>query len=139
WDTYLEAALFATRVRMQSITKYSPYYLVYRRNPRLASDNYPEIPLQALSKDELVVRIEGVRHARDLANDRLLERAKNASLLDPDLVKDEPSALQLSIGDWVLLKNQHRTKCQAKWFGPYRIVARNPLGTYTLATPKGDI
>ena len=35
WDEYLDAILFSYRVSCQDSTKYSPFYLVYGRHPRL--------------------------------------------------------------------------------------------------------
>ena len=38
WDLYLDQALFACRVRTNSTTKESPFYLVYGQHPHLFGD-----------------------------------------------------------------------------------------------------
>ena len=38
WETYLESVLFAYRTSKQASTKYSPFYLLYGREPRLPVD-----------------------------------------------------------------------------------------------------
>ncbi|KAL7320105.1 hypothetical protein PS15m_000023 [Mucor circinelloides] len=38
WDDFVNAALWASRIRMHSTTGFSPYYLVYGREPRLPGD-----------------------------------------------------------------------------------------------------
>jgi len=38
WDNYLEQALFAMHIHTHTSTKRSPFYLLYRVNPRLLGD-----------------------------------------------------------------------------------------------------
>ena len=38
WDRYLDSVLFAYRTSKQASTKYSPFYLMYGREPRLPID-----------------------------------------------------------------------------------------------------
>ena len=45
WDLYLNQALFASRVRTHSTTRFSPLFLLYRREPKLPTDEAGLTPL----------------------------------------------------------------------------------------------
>lgn len=38
WESYLESVLFAYRTSKQASTKYSPFFIMYGREPRLPVD-----------------------------------------------------------------------------------------------------
>jgi hypothetical protein len=38
WESYLESVLFAYRTSKQASTKYSPFFVMYGREPRLPVD-----------------------------------------------------------------------------------------------------
>ncbi len=38
WDQYIDAALYAYRISIQDSSRYSPFFLMYNRNPRKAID-----------------------------------------------------------------------------------------------------
>lgn len=42
WDKCLSAAEFALRVRIHTVTEFSPFFLLYGRHPRLPGDDPPE-------------------------------------------------------------------------------------------------
>jgi transposase InsO family protein len=138
WDLYIEAAVWATRIRKHATTGFSPYYLVYGRHPPMpedvgtAGESGENAPDKETDLDALLARIAEVRTARSLATRQLLDRAVQAGLQDPLKFKGAPF---FSVGDWVLLRNETHTKLQARWLGPYRIFKRHPLGTYALETP----
>jgi hypothetical protein len=41
WDKFLPQAVWATRVRKHSVTKKSPFYLVYGVEPRIPGNSTP--------------------------------------------------------------------------------------------------
>jgi hypothetical protein len=43
----------------------------------------------------------------------------------------------LDEGQWVLVRHENPKKFESKWFGPYQIIEKMPLGTYRLQDPKG--
>ena len=137
WDQYLAQAVFAARVRIHATGRYSPYYLLFRRNPRLPDDENLIRPLIVEPHDveKLEGRLERLQHARMAANQKLVERAIKAQKLRAAFVKESP----FKEGDWVLVRAESRNKFEGRWFGPYQVVKRMLLGTYRLADPKGNV
>jgi len=80
-------------------------------------------------------RIEKMQHARMVANRKLVEKAIRARQLREDSVK----LASFRNGDWVLVRAENRQKFEGRWFGPYRVVEANILGTYRLQDPSGQI
>jgi transposase InsO family protein len=80
WDQYLPQALFATRIRIHSGTERSPYFLLYGKNPRIASDPNRIRPLAPGPEagQEILDRLGRIRHARNIANENLVEKAIKA-------------------------------------------------------------
>ncbi|KAJ5131586.1 hypothetical protein N7448_005744 [Penicillium atrosanguineum] len=115
WDLYLQQALFATRVHEYAVTRFSPFYLVYRVHPRIPSDPSDGSGTEALRTDA----IRNLSDARTKANELLLTRAIRTKR--------------------VLIRNETGKKFESKWFGPYQVLQSHPLGTYALAEPNGHV
>jgi transposase InsO family protein len=135
WDEYLPQALFAARVREHATTGSSPFYLVYGQPPRLPGD------ADEIQKGDDVVEIDrkilAVNHARSKANEDLLYKAVRAAKVEDDNVTHRHGSL--AEGMWVLVRNEAKQKFESNWFGPYKIIKANPLGTYALAEPGGRV
>jgi transposase InsO family protein len=137
WDQYLHQALFAIRIRVHTTTRYSPYYLLFGRQPRLPDDPNPVRPLQTQDSDweALLRRINSMQHARVVANKELVKRALAVMKIKRDIVK----VVRFTEGDWVLVRAENRNKFEGRWFGPYKVLKAMPLGTYRLADPQGNV
>ena len=137
WDQYLAQALFAVRVRIHTTSRESPYYLLFGRQPPLPSDANEIRPLQVTPTewDEVLRRIEGMKHARIVANERLVARAIAAGKTRDERVKPR----FIREGDWVLVRAEARHKFEGRWAGPYRVDKTMPLGTYRLTEPGGNV
>jgi hypothetical protein len=145
WDEFLDQAVFATRVRTHSVTKYSPFYLLYGVNPRLPGDTSPPresmAPLDELEERE--ARLEfTARELEELGQDRAAayhrslaqaERIRNRIQVDP-----ETPEYYFSIGDTVKMKHHSKEKFEFSWKGPYQVVKLGHPGTYWLMTPRGN-
>ena len=138
WDEYLHQALFAVRIRIHSVSKHSPFFLLYGVDPRLPGDpNEPEL------SDNQEARLEGIiaRHAaaneaRLVHNKALVERAIKARIVrDQILKKDE----DIPVGTYVLVRDESPLKFKSKWFGPYKVVLAAPIGTYALQDAYGKV
>lgn len=133
WDQYLPQALFACRIRTHSTNKYSPFYLLYGRHPNLPTDDNPPKPIEVPVTDEQhEQRIEKLITARTQANELAYERAVNSAKVRDLLVKLTP----FEPGDWVLVRHESPQKFESRWFGPYQVLERQPLGTYRLIDPQ---
>src|SRR5579871_2195976 len=86
WDLYLDAALFACRVRTSTTTKTSPFYLLYGRHPHLLGDQNITLPVETESApyDE---RLKLVQSARMEAAMATHERALKDKSVQDQLVK----------------------------------------------------
>ena len=145
WDEFLDQTIFSLRVRTHSVTRYSPFYLLYGVDPRLPGDTGPPresmMPLDELEQQE-VRREFTAREFDQLGMDRAAayhrsvaqaERIRNRLNLDPDTPDH-----YFSIGDLVKMKHHSKEKFEFAWKGPYHIVQLGHPGTYWLMTPRGN-
>ncbi|KOS36085.1 hypothetical protein ACN38_g13229, partial [Penicillium nordicum] len=133
WDEYLTKALFATRVREHTVTRKSPYFLVYGVQPRIVTDE--DSPVADQAKTDRDKQIQQLADARSKANELLLVHAvKKQKIRDSAVTKTS-----FKPDDWVLVRNESKKKFESTWFGPYKVVQSHPLGTYALAEPSGRV
>ena len=133
WDEYLTQAVFAARVREHTVSKRSPYFLVYGVHPRITSDNDDSPDLRPQEGRE--GQIQRLADARSKANELLLAHAiKKRQIRDEAVTKTG-----FKPGDWVLVRNEGKKKYENTWFGPYKVLQSHPLGTYALAEPGGRV
>ena len=129
WDRYLDQALFAARIRTHSTTRFSPFYMLYGRQPRLPMDENGITPLtDNVREDKLplfeTLRMEALRNTEERA-------LKNKQAWDAAI-----TPIQYKPDDYVLVRAENQLKWQGKWFGPYRVRRAMPLNTYELETPQ---
>lgn len=48
WDVFLDATLFSLRSKIQTTTKYSPFFLMYAREARFPSEVPEELPVSLI-------------------------------------------------------------------------------------------
>jgi len=131
WDEYLTQSLFATRIRTHSITKQSPFFLLYGVQPRLRNEEL--VPYEA---ENAIKRHEVANEARLIANHELVEKAIKAGL-----VRDEQLQIKadIPVGTYVLVREEALRKFRPKWFGPYKVIMSAPIGTYALQDCHGRV
>jgi len=139
WDSYLPQAVFSCRIRQHRSSQFSPYYLVYGQNPRIPEDSVSGGDRGSVEPVDQEQRIKTLKHARQLANERMLEKAAKAGLVSADKWKDDSQQRSLSVKDWVLIRNESPEKLEPRWYGPLQVHRRHWLGTYALKTPDGRI
>ena len=144
WDEFLAQAILALRVRTHSVTKFSPFYLLYGVQPRLPGDTHP--PRECMEDlDELEKRearqeftartLDELGQARAAAYHRSLaqaEKMQRRGNIDP-----EASDHYFKEGEWVKLKHHAKTKFEFTWKGPYVVVKLGHPGTYWLMNTNG--
>lgn len=128
WDEFLNSALFACRTRTHSVTKMSPFKLIYGVEPRLFGDE----PDLFRTNVDFAERLETVQTARHEANRLLLEKATRT--LKARAIHHSKNAETFEEGDWVLLRNEKKEKLHATHLGPFRIFKKLWFGTYLLET-----
>jgi hypothetical protein len=130
WDEYLTQAVFATRLRIHAVSKYSPFYLLYGVNPRLPGDPYEASDgTEEVKVQEMIERHGRSNESRVDANKKLVEAAIRVSL-----VRDEQFApkADIKVGTYVLVRDENPRKFRSTWYGPYKVIMAAPIGTYAL-------
>jgi hypothetical protein len=132
WDEMLSTALFNCRIKAHHFTKMSPFKLVYGLEPRLTGDK-EDFDLENLDAD-FETRFKALHTARHEANRLLLQRAIYSNKLRSEKMPKNSSTLEPNVGDWVMLENPARYKFNCTYFGPFKVLKKSWLGTYTIGT-----
>ena len=152
WHKQVEAAVFADRVTVSSVTGYSPYYLLHGTHPLLPFDLLEATFLvdgfrSGLSTSELLaLRIQQLhKHDHDLKC--AAEVLKKARLRSKEqfnrryITKLQKEAFQP--GELVLIRNTRlestlsRMKTEPRYLGPYEVVRKTRGGSYILKEMDG--
>jgi transposase InsO family protein len=145
WDEYLAQAVFAIRIRTHSVTKYSPFYLMYGMEPRLPGDSDPPSESMLPMTEEELIQAQG-EYAANLLEDLGQARAAawkrsetQAELMKRrNVINDNVGDHYFGLNDWVKLKNfGAQSKFQFTWKGPYLIRKLGPPNVYYLNDPSG--
>jgi hypothetical protein len=134
WDNYVDYALMVHRATPHSITKYSPYYLLYGRNMRLP--NMADLSaLMEMSEEKHEVQDRVTEHIQTLAG-KLSEAHDVVQKLNK-IGREKQKAyydrnaklVTYSVGDYVYLKEMavgvgKSRKFRNRWRGPYLITKR---------------
>jgi hypothetical protein len=122
WDHYLDSALFAARTIRQNSTTYSPFELVYGRNPQREFN--VSIPKTGTYEDRIwayiirdIARLQLVRKKAGVFIEKAQERQRKKQ-------DQKASAEKLQIGDQVLhyrniVDSSWSAKLEPKWEGPF--------------------
>jgi len=119
WDLYLNQMLAAIRFHVNESTKYSPFFLLYNRDPVLPLDSILK-PRRRYQGDQYHKIALEQQHKIFTAVYKNLKQAKKRQNKYADQNSQE---IHLKVGDPVYLKNQRRTsKLDNKWTPYYRII-----------------
>ena len=137
WDEGIQIALYAIRCTKQDSLQHSPFELMFGRKPRenlrIIYELYKgEEPPQQLA--EYISKLEErMKCARRLAADNLMNvQDYMKAKYDKKTVNRE-----FNVGDSVLVFNPVRSRpLQAKYHGPYKIIARSGQNNYIVSTPS---
>ncbi|VDI75598.1 Hypothetical predicted protein [Mytilus galloprovincialis] len=142
WPDYLQGVMMSFRNTIQTeSTQYSPYYLVFGREPRNPIDIalIPE-STKGLSKDAesaLKLIVDNLNHARKIAKTNI-EAAQQKYKTQHDKNVEEPSFYILD-KVWLYCTRTPvglSPKLQRKWTGPYYIAEH--IGEYTYRLRKAS-
>jgi hypothetical protein len=135
WDKYLNGITWAYNSSLNSQTGFSPYYLIYGREPRIPTDIFNG-PINDIVYDLEQYNISltsNLRNAYDIVK-KNLTRAANAAKIawDKKLVK---SYTTFKVGDKILMyykqnnvlegELEHSHIWKRNWLGPFSIIAQN--------------
>jgi hypothetical protein len=140
WDEHLDEVVFGIRVRTHSVTKFSPFYLLFGTQPRLPGDTESpsqlRVPLDAveaqIQRDEFTAReLQELGQARGSAFLR--------SKTQYDQLNSNEKDFYFKVDDWVKMKDFTKTKFKFTWKGPYIIQGFGYFPTYWLRKPNGEM
>ena len=130
WDIYLPFVTLAYNSAKQQSTNFSPFLLVYGRDPRLPSDAALALETESMEISEFRDKIFYIRNQAVLN----LEKVQGASKARYDRVH---SYVEYKEGDLVKVFNPARkvgktSKFLIKWHGPYTIVKKHTPVDYVV-------
>lgn len=141
WDDFINAALWACRIRVHSTTGFSPFYLTYGREPRLPGDvMIPYIDKKAANDPRTIADFTS-RELAALGQARAAAEARMRAMAKTDKQKWDAAISKTSFepGDLVLLTHEGRLGLEPTFKGPYIVVESFPdYGTYKLQTLTGE-
>jgi hypothetical protein len=141
WDKFVPQAVLAMRVRIHSVTGFSPYFLAYGLQPRLPGDHLP-FDLHDFSglddPHEWTAReLESLGQARAAAHFRSLSQ-KNRTI-DRYNNQNNVTGHKFQLGEYVKRKNHTKSKFQTHFHGPFIIMEIGPNDTYRIMYPNGKM
>jgi transposase InsO family protein len=141
WDRFLDSAVFALRVRIHTVTGFSPFYLLYGKNARLPGDRIPEGLFDFSNWDErrkyTLRELDKLGKDRSVAYDKSKEQARmmrESQELKEDILEDA-----FELGTFVKKKNHVKQSLDYPWTGPFIVSEILPNSLYRLITPNGDV
>jgi hypothetical protein len=136
WERYLPFVLFAYRATPQKSTRFTPYFLMYGREPNLAVDNLVmENCRQQSSYDSyayfLTTALQSV-HNKVLEN---ISKAQERQKLDYD---KHTKTKKFELGQLVMWRKPKTRKLDPEYQGPYevRIVDGMPPNVIAIGRPE---
>jgi hypothetical protein len=141
WDDFVYAALWASRIRVHSTTGFSPYYLVYGREPRLPGDVLRPYITKEMLLDKRTVADLTSRELELLGQHRAAAEFRLKAMGEADKqrwdAKIKPTSFE--IGDMVMLTHEGKFGLEPRYKGPYIVTKVFPdFGTYQLETIAGE-
>ena len=127
WDVYLNQCLSAIRVNVSETTGYSPYFLLYNRDPVLPLDTILK-PRQKYAGEDLHRVILQKQHQTFT---RVYRRIKRAQRRNIRYANKKAEQINFKEGDAVYVKkHQRKGKLDSKWRPYYRIVQQLSPATF---------
>ena len=153
WPLYLHAGLLAIRCTASRMTGYSPYFLLYGRNPLLSFDiadrTWETLDWDnVLTTDDLIaVRIQQIARRDEIVTEALKRQKEKRQRAVDDFNRKYGKNFadgNFEVGTWVLkhetwLDNQHGNKGALRWSGPFVIHERLNDHQYRLREIDGTV
>ena len=149
WVSCLEGVLFAHRTAKHASTGFSPFRILYGREPKLPIDVKYELgsseSVEEFDDNYVKHVVDVMSHIREAVDDDAsiaIARAQQRQKEEYD--KKHGGTMMYKPGDKVLLKNLKRAdrkggKSSMPWLGPYTIVEIVGHNVCTLSSDKGPL
>ena len=128
WDDFLDAALWACRIRRHSTTGHSPFHLTYGREPVLPGDPLRPYIGPESTHDPRTIADFTSRELESLGQNRAAAEYRLKAMAAKDKQKWDVVVKQVTFepGDMVLVTNEGRYELEPTYQGPYMITAYYP-------------
>ena len=134
WDEHLNYCIWAYRTSVNDTTKFSPFYLMYGRDPLFPIDAMLESEETYRSSEEYVSEIiRKINVAKEMVKNKVMQIKQKR-----DETNSQLNRIQMfNVGEYVMLYNPRTkkgvsSKLSHKWKGPYSIVARTSPVNYII-------
>lgn len=140
WDEFVNAALWASRIRIHSTTGFSPFYLVYGREPKLPGDILQPYATSGLADDVTLANLsqpslDMLQQHRAIADTRL----RSVGEYDKQVWDAKIKPVSFVPGALVMLTHEGKFGLEPRFKGPYIVTNSFPeYGTYQLQTVTGE-
>ena len=136
WCEYLDSALFATNTSIQNTTKFTPFYIMFGRNPRFPLESEKmavSVSVERAMEDNDKVNIDdyisNIIEKQKVIFPKADNNIKVAQNKQKELYTRRKGIVEYNfkIGDKVLRRNMQQLtkkgkKMEDRWLGPYLIV-----------------
>ena len=130
WDAYLNQALAAIRFSISDSSKFSPFALLFNRDPNLPLDNVLRPRRKYLGEEHHLLALERAHEIFTRVHKNLRKAKKRQAKYANKNVKENQ---ELKVGDPVFLKqNRRQNKLQSRWIPYYRVVKVTGPSNYEL-------
>ncbi|CAB3979307.1 retrotransposable element [Paramuricea clavata] len=146
WEDNLDSILFCYRSSKNNSTNFSPFFLMYGREPKLpielAVEGSPRCDNQDSTQVSLDTKVEQLLKLKKSVHDLAMENIRKAQDRQKrNYDKKHDSTKLLKVGNLVLVKNMHNLdrkgwKMDTRWLRPYMITAHIGKGRYKLLSQE---
>jgi hypothetical protein len=141
WDKFVDTALFASRIRHHRSTGYSPFFLVYGREPKIPGDYIRPYFGKAVTQDPRTVAEHTARELEELGQVRAAAEQRMKAVQEQDKLRWDSAIdkLEFEVGDHVFVRHEQKYGLEFNWLGPFIIVDKNEEShVYKLVSVKGE-
>ena len=134
WDLHLNQVLAAIRFNVNESTKFSPFYLLYNRDPVLPLDNILKPRQRYLGEEPHKIGLQNQHKSFILVHNHL----KKAKKRQAKYANRHAQYTEFQVGDPVYIKRRQRSsKLQGKWLPYYRILEKRTPVTFIIENTTG--
>ena len=143
----LDPILFSYRVTRQSSTKYSPYFMMFGRHPRLPIDAEFDLNEESYSEPserDIEQAMENLVKIHKDITAKATVNISEAQKVQKDYYDRKHTPILMNKGAKVLIENTAQRERKGgklcnKWLGPYIINRHIGKGIYELQTVRGTV
>ena len=140
WDEHIEAVLFAYRTNKHSITKQTPFYMMYGREATLPIEETEVFNKEREGCSEPMLRRLYEIIKLEEKRDEIIEIIEKAQSKQKERYDKKVKQVRFQEDEEVLLKDEQETnKLLPKWKGPYTIEEEVGKGAYRLKDTEGKV